>query len=144
MTRLKIKLALMSAALAATCCIPGAFAADAAKEPPRAVISIYHVAPGKQLEFLKWMATREAIAKQIGMPMQQVYAHVDGDSWDYLTVAAQSSDAQDKQMEEAMKKAGLTTGFRQSLEIRQFLASHTDTYAVGPVTAGELVAAAAK
>ena len=35
---------------------PPAFAQDATA---KAVVSIYRVAPGKQLEFLKWMAARE-------------------------------------------------------------------------------------
>jgi hypothetical protein len=48
------------------------------------------VAPGKHLDFLKWLAETEAIAKEAGVPASQLYAHTDGDSWDYLNVGPAS------------------------------------------------------
>ena len=133
-----VKLTVMMAALV-VCGFASSQAAEPAKKPPRAVISIYHIAPGRQVDFLKWLAAREAVDKEVGIAGTQIYVHVDGDSWDYLSVGPATTDEQDSKLEEAMKKHGLTTGFKQSLEIRQFLASHTDTFAVGPVTAAELV-----
>jgi hypothetical protein len=142
MYRSTIKLVLLLVTLAVSC-ISIAQAADD-KGPPHAMISIYHIAPGKHMEFLKWLAAREAVDKEVGVPATQVYAHIDGDSWDYLSVGPMTTPEQDKQVEAAMKKHGLTTGFKASLEIRQFLASHTDTFVVGPVTASELVEQAMK
>ena len=52
--------------------------------------------------------------------------------------------SQDKKADEIAAKRGLRTGFAASLEFRQFVASHSDTYAAGPMTAAELVAQAAK
>ncbi len=108
------------------------------KDPPHSLISIYRIAPGKQADFLKWMATREAVGKEIGIAATQWYAHVDGDSWDYVAVGPDNNAEQDKKLEAALKKHGLTTGFKQNLEVRQFISSHTDTFAVGPVTVSEL------
>jgi hypothetical protein len=119
---------------------PMAFAQNAApaKEPSHSLISIYRVAPGKHSEFLKWMAARDAIDKEVGIVQGQWYAHTDGDSWDYLAVGPVNTPEQDKKVEAATKKHGLTTGFKASLEFRQVIASHTDTFTIGPVTVSEL------
>jgi|SRR6185369_2544091 hypothetical protein len=140
MHRLIITLALVVAATSS------AFAQNAtpAKKPPHAMVSLYRIATGKQLDFLKWMAAREAIDKEVGIAATQWYAHVDGDSWDYMAVGPVTSSDQDDKVEAALKKHGLTTGFKQSLEVRQFFASHTDTLTVGPVSAGDLVDTATK
>ena len=125
------------------CLVPLSFAqnADAKKEPPTAVISIYRIAPCKHLDFLKWMAAREAADKEAGLPASQLYSHRDGASWDYILVAPNLSDEQQKKSDAIAAKKGLTVGFKAHLEIRQFLSEHSDTYAIGPVTAAELVAA---
>lgn len=111
----------------------------AAEEPGEALVSIYRVAPGKHLEFLKWQAAREAIDKEAGVPAAQWYVHADGDSWDFVVIAPAVSDAQEDKVEELAKKKGLTTGFKASLEFRKFVSSHTDTFALGPTTAAQLV-----
>jgi hypothetical protein len=113
-------------------------------EPGRARISIYHVAPGRHLEFLKWLAAREEAAKEAGIPAAPLYAHVDGDSWDYLMIWPVTTPEQDRKLDDVAARRGLKTGFAASLEFRQLLASHSDTFAAGPMTAAELVAAAAK
>jgi hypothetical protein len=142
MHRTIIRLALLLLTLT-TFCVSIAQGADD-KGPPRALISIYHIAPGKHLEFLKWLAAREAVSRQAGLPIPQFYAHIDGDSWDYLSVTPEATDEQDKKLDEAMKKAGLTTGIKAALEIRQFMSSHTDTYVVGPMPPSAMVAEAMK
>jgi hypothetical protein len=113
-------------------------------EPARARISIYRVAPGRHLDLLKWLAAREDIAKEAGVPATQVYAHNDGDSWDYLLVWPVTTAEQDRKLDELTARKGLKTGFAASIEFRQMLASHTDTFATGPLTAVELLAAAEK
>jgi hypothetical protein len=113
-----------------------------AKEPPHALVTIYRIAPGKHLDFLKWMAETEAIAKEAGVPAGQIYAHTDGDSWDYLNVGPDLTKEQQAKVDEVTKKHGRKTGFAASLDFRTFVASHTDTFAIGPVSAGDLVAMA--
>jgi hypothetical protein len=113
-------------------------------EPRRARISIYRVAPGRHLDILKWLAAREEITKEAGVPATQLYAHNDGDSWDYLLIWPITTAEQDRRLDELAARKGLKTGFAASIEFREMLASHTDTYASGPMTAAELVAAAAK
>ena len=117
-------------------------AGSAMKEPGRAIIRIYRIAPGKQLDFLKWMAENDAIAKEAGVPATQLYSHTDGDSWDYLDIAPDLTEAQQAKVDDVTKKHGRKTGFASSLEFRTFVASHTDTKVLGPMTAADLVAAA--
>jgi hypothetical protein len=126
-----------------------AFAAQAqmatdSKEPGKVIVSIYHVAPGKHLDFLKWMAARDEVSKEAGVGDTQWYAHVDGDSWDYIGISPVTTDAQDKKTDEIAASKGMTTGFKASLEFRTMINSHTDTISRGPTTAAALVDAATK
>jgi hypothetical protein len=112
------------------------------KEPSRALITIYRVAAGKHLEFLKWLADQEAISREAGVPASQLYSHTDGDSWDYLNVGPALTDEQQAKVDEATRKRGRKTGFAAGLEFRTFVSSHTDTFAIGPVSAADLVSMA--
>jgi hypothetical protein len=114
----------------------GSRAADA---PGKAIVSLYRVAPGKHLDFLKWMAAREAVDKEAGMPATQWYVHTNGDSWDFVAIAPALSDAQQEKVDAIARKKGLTTGFPASLEFRQFVSMHTDTFVNGPTSATQLV-----
>jgi hypothetical protein len=111
----------------------------AADAPGKAIVALYRVAPGKHLEFLKWMAAREAIDKEVGVPATQWYMHTNGDSWDFVAIGPALSDAQQDKVDAAAKKKGLTTGIQASLEFRQFVSSHTDTFVNGPTSATQLV-----
>jgi hypothetical protein len=113
-------------------------------KPPTARVALYRIAPGKHLDFLKWVAENEAIEKEAGVPPSQIYAHTNGDAWDYMQIAPDLSDAQQAKVDEVTKKRGRKTGFGASLEFRTMVAWHTDTMVIGPVTAADLVAAASK
>ena len=111
------------------------------KQPPHARISLYRVAPGKHLEFLKWMAENDAVDKDAGVPASTLYSHLDGDSWDFLGIAPDLTRDQQAKVDEAARKRGRKTGFPAGLEFRTFVSWHTDTFAIGPVSAADLVAA---
>jgi hypothetical protein len=111
---------------------------------PTARVVLYRIVPGKQLEFLKWVAANDAIDKEAGVPPSHIYAHTNGDSWDYMQIAPDLTGAQQAKVDEITKKHGGKTGFAASLEFRTMVAWHTDTFVVGPVTAADLVAAASK
>jgi hypothetical protein len=102
---------------------------------PRAIVSLYHAAPGQQEALLRWFAQQDRIAQSAGVGTMQLYIHTDGDSWDYMGIAPVTTDAQDQAMDAAAKKLGLQGGPRVSLELRKYIASHTDTYTIGPVSA---------
>jgi len=109
-----------------------------------AIVSLYRVAPGKHAEFLKWMAAREATAKQAGAQPTQWYAHLDGDSWDYIAIAPDHDPVRDGKADAIARQQGLAIGMKASLELRGLMASHTDTIAAGPFTAEQLVQEAGK
>jgi hypothetical protein len=120
--------------------------AASAQQSPEHIVTIYNIAPGKHLDFLKWMAEREAVEKELGAPSTQWYVHHNGASWDYISIAelpeATKEAELSKKRDELLEKKGMTIGMAESLEFRQFVASHTDTYVGGPFTAAELVKAA--
>jgi hypothetical protein len=100
-----------------------------------AIVSIYRVAPGKHRAFLKWMADREAAAAEAGAPATKWYRHLDGDSWDYIAIAPDHNEAIDSKADAIAKQRGLAVGMRSGLELRELMASHTDTIVAGPMTA---------
>ena len=131
-----IKLA-VAAAAALALALP---TAAAAQSPGSGVVSIYHAAPGHQVALLKWLAEQERIAREAGQPTAQIYAHTDGDSWDYLMIAPVTTPEQDAAFEAAAKKLGLTYGPRAGIELRKHITTHTDTFVRGPMTASQLLA----
>ncbi len=102
------------------------------------MVSIY-LAPGQHINFLKWQAAREAVNQSLGFPPTSWYAHLDGDSWDYVSVGPRLTEQQEMQLDREAWNRGLTTGFAAGIELRHFMLSHTDTIAVGPISASELV-----
>ena len=105
----------------------------------QAIISIYRVAPGKQLDFMKWMAAREAVDREAGVQPTQWYAHLDGDSWDYVAIAPNQDQATSDKVDGLARKHGLKVGMACGLELRTMMASHTDTISAGPYSASELI-----
>lgn len=128
-----IKLA-AAAALGALASGTIVYAQAGSSEPPKARVALYRAAPGQQVALLKWLAAQDSAAQAAGVPTGQLYAHTDGDSWDYLAIDPVTTDAQDKAIEAAQKKMGLGTGPAQALELRRYIAMHTDTFVIGPVT----------
>lgn len=113
--------------------------AQAPASPPRAMISIYHAAPGHQQMLLQWLAQQDRIAASAGIPAGQLYAHTDGDSWDYLSIGPVTTPAQDDALDAAAAKMGLPAGPKVGIELRKHIMSHTDTQTIGPMTAAQLL-----
>ncbi|MEP6983328.1 MAG: hypothetical protein ABI853_06760 [Sphingomicrobium sp.] len=118
------------------------YAQAGSTEPPKARIALYRAAPGQQVALLKWLAAQDQAAQAAGLPRSQLYAHTDGDSWDYLAIDPVTTPAQDKAVDAAAKKMGLAIGPAASLEFRKYISIHTDTFVIGPVTAAQYLALA--
>jgi hypothetical protein len=110
-------------------------------EPGEALISLYRVAPGKHLEFLKWQAANEAVNAEAGIPATKWYAHTNGDAWDYIAIGPITTDEQSKKFDEIATKKGIVTGPKAGLQFRQFINWHSDTFVAGPMTAAQMVKA---
>lgn len=119
-----------------------AYAQTGSPQPPKARVALYRAAPGQQVALLKWLAAQDRAAQSVGVPTGQLYAHSDGDSWDYLVIDPVTTPAQDAAVEAAQKKMGLGTGPAQGLELRKYISIHTDTFVIGPVTAAQYLALA--
>ena len=129
------------AAIAAVACsVPVASQAVAQQTSGRAIVSLYHAAPGQQEALLRWMAEQERASVAAGVAPSQVYVHTDGDSWDYMVINPVTTDAQDAATEAAAKKMGIAYGPRASLEFRKFIMTHTDTFVRGPMTPAQILA----
>jgi len=133
----KLTYAISAAAALASSIIVPAHAQQA--DPARATVSLYRAAPGHQIELLKWLAQQDRISASAGIAPGQVYAHTDGDSWDYMVVFPQTTPAQDDALDAAAKKMGLPYGPMVGIELRKHIAIHTDTLVRGPATASELL-----
>ena len=107
---------------------------------PRSTVTIYRAAPGQQEALLRWLADQDRASQAAGLPPGQLYIHLDGDSWDFVGITPTTSDSQDEAVNAAAKKMGLATGARRALEFRKMISSHTDTYALGPMTAAQALA----
>ena len=118
--------------------------APAQQGPETALVSIYRVAPGKHLEFLKWMAARDAVDRDVGVPATQWYAHISGDSWDYIAIAPDLDDATADKVDVAARKRGLTAGPKAGLEFREMMGWHSDTLVAGPMSATAMVESATR
>jgi hypothetical protein len=127
---------LLAAAAALTFAVP---TATSAQEAGRATVSLYRAAPGHQIELLKWIAQQDRISAAAGIAPGQVYAHTDGDSWDYMVVYPQTTPAQDEALDAAAKKMGLPYGPMVGIELRKHIAIHTDTLVRGPMTASQML-----
>jgi membrane-bound lytic murein transglycosylase B len=121
----------MAAAAALLIALPGA---AVGQQTPSAIVSIYRVANGQQVGFLKWLARQDEMAAAAGIPKGQLYVHTDGDSWDYVVIAPQTTKAQDDAVDAAARKMGVNPR-RGGIELRKYIAIHTDTMAMGPTSA---------
>ena len=106
-------------------------------EPPKARVALYRAAPGQQVALLRWIANQDRIGQSVGLRPGQLYAHTDGDSWDYLVIDQATTPQQDEAVDAAARKMGMAAGPARSLELRKYIAMHTDTFTIGPVTAAQ-------
>jgi len=110
-----------------------------AQQAGQGIVAIYHVAPGHHIDFLRWLDQQDRIAAAAGVPRGQFYAHLDGDSWDYLVINPVTTPAQDAAIEAAGRKMGVNV-MRGGIELRKHITSHTDTFARGPMSPADYLA----
>jgi hypothetical protein len=125
---------ILAAAAALSCVL---VAPASAQAPGRAIVSLYHAAPGQQVALLKWLAGQDRVSSAAGVPASQLYVHTDGDSWDYMIVSPVTTEAQDAAMEAAGKKLAIESGPRAAIDFRKNILSHTDTFVRGPMSAND-------
>ena len=127
--------------LLAAAAMGAALFATAASAAPRMAVEIYRIAPGQQEAFLRLIAQYDQANKAAGLPPRQLYVHQDGADWDFLIIQPEdTTPEQDRKVDAELKRLGAPQGEKFFLAIRKFIASHTDTIASGPTTAGDWLA----
>lgn len=133
-----IAAAAASLALAAAAAPPASASAQATPKPSRMAVEIYRIAPGQQEAFLRLIALYDQANHAAGLPPRQLYVHQDGADWDFLIIQPEdTTPEQDRRVDAELKRLGAPQGAKFFLEVRKFIASHTDTVASGPTTAAD-------
>jgi hypothetical protein len=135
---MKTLLAAISAGAALAASAVAAAPAPTPAPPPRKAVEIYRIAPGQQEAFLRLIALYDRANSAAGLPPRQLYVHQDGADWDFLIIQPEdTTPEQDKLVDAELKRLGAPQGAKFFLEVRKFIASHTDTVASGPTTAAD-------
>ena len=113
--------------------------AAAGQDPQASIVTIYRAAPGHQEALLRLIARQDEINLDAGLPAAQLYVHESGDSWDFITIAPRTTAEQDALVAAAARRLGAPSSPRAALELRQHLAEHSDTVAMGPTTAAAVL-----
>ena len=127
--------------IVAAAALSGLFGASSARaaDVPTMQVEIYRIAPGQHVAFLKLIAMYDAANVEAGLPPRQLFVHQDGANWDFLILqsAEDWTDEQRTKFRAALKRMGAPTGADFFVEVRKFIAEHTDTVVSGPTTAAD-------
>lgn len=131
---MKRRFAIVAAALGVTAALGATVTAEAADM----LVEIYRIAPGQHANFLKLIALYDQASKEAGLAPRQLYVHQDGASWDFLIIQPASvAPEQSEAVDAALKRLGAPQGAKFFLEIRKYMAEHSDTFVAGPTTAAD-------
>lgn len=111
---------------------------------PEAYLEIFKLAPGKQEAFIRDIARADEVSAAGGQPPIKIFIHEDGADWDVMLYKPESDDtptpAQQAAMDAKRKELNMPSGPAYFVHIREMIASHTDTKAYGPISAGQWIA----
>lgn len=116
----------------------------AADDNPVTWFEIFKLAPGKQEQFMRFIALGDEVLAAGGQPPVQVYVHQHGAEWDVLLLKPSGgpdpTPEQEAAMESKARELGMPTGAAYFVAIRETVATHTDTKTTGPITAAQWLA----
>lgn len=111
---------------------------------PEAWFEIFRLEPGQHEGFVRMVAKYDEVSAVAGLPPTRLYFHENGDEWDVLMLKIVGEHDVTPDMEAAMaaktKELGLPSGPAYFIESRKSFATHTDTKAVGPISAAQWLA----
>jgi hypothetical protein len=105
-------------------------------------IELVKVVPGKQMEFMRWMAAWDDVYKEISLPQPQWFRNIRGDKWDFVIIWPVFNAEQEAKMEKVGKSKGLEGGFAWHVKYWNLVAESTSTLMEGPTTPAALVKSA--
>lgn len=111
---------------------------------PEAYLEIFKLAPGKQEAFIRDIARADEVSAAGGQPPIKIFVHEDGADWDVMLYKPETDDKLTSEQQAAMdaksKELNMPSGPAYFVHIREMIASHTDTKAYGPISAGQWIA----
>ena len=117
---------------------------DDGKPWPEAQFEVFRLAPGKHEAFIRKLAQWDQVSAAGGQPATQMFIHEDGEDWGALLFKpvpkTPSTPAQQAAMDAKAEALHLKTGPAFFLEMRENVASHTETKALGPLSAAQWLA----
>jgi hypothetical protein len=117
---------------------------DDGKAWPMAQFEIFKLAPGKHEAFIRKLAQWDQVSAAGGQPPTQIFVHEEGADWDVLLFKpfpkTPITPAQQAAMDAKAAELHLRTGPAFFLEMRENVASHTDSKTQGPLTAAQWLA----
>jgi hypothetical protein len=117
---------------------------DDGKPWPETQFEIFKLAPGKHEAFLRKLAQWDLVSAAGSQPPTQIFIHEDGADWDVLLFKpfprTPVTPTQQAAMDAKADELHLKTGPAFFLEMRESVASHTDTKTQGPLTAAQWLA----
>jgi len=133
---MKLQIALASLALLASAPAVGQNKAPA--DPPKMLVEIYRIAPGKHEEFMRMIALFDEANRRAGLPPRQLYVHQDGADWDFMFIQpADTPEGKEKALADAYNALNTPRGPDFFVKFRSFIAEHTDTFVSGPTNASD-------
>lgn len=106
---------------------------------PEAWFEIFKLAPGKQEEFIRRIAQADEVSAAGGLPPIKLFFHQDGADFDVIlfkpVTGVEPTPEQIAAMEKKSKELGLPSGPAYFVNIRELVASHTDSKTYGPLSA---------
>lgn len=111
---------------------------------PVAWFEIFRLAPGRHESFMRDIARADEVLAAGGQPPLKLYVHDHGGDWDVLIFkpveGPEPTAAQEAAMAAKSKELGIETGPAYFVRIRENIAEHSDTKALGPISAAQWVA----
>ena len=133
---MKLQIALASLALLASA--PATAQDKPPVDPPKMLVEIYRVAPGKHEEFMRMIALFDEANRRAGLPPRQLYVHQDGASWDFMFIQpADTPEGKSQALADAYKALNTPSGPDFFVKFRAFIEEHTDTFVSGPTNAAD-------
>lgn len=140
-----MKMHALALALSLTCVPAAAQTKPAApahpEEWPEAWFEIFKLAPGKQEAFIRRIDQTDQVRAAAGLPPTQLFFHSNGAEFDVILFkpvsASPPTPEQEAKMAAKSKELGIPSGPAYFVDIREFIASHTDSKTIGPVSAAQ-------
>jgi hypothetical protein len=111
---------------------------------PEAYFEIFRLAPGQHEAFVRRVALADEAQAAAGLPPTRLYFHESGGDWDVLVLKVvgehELTPEQQALVDQRWAELGLPTGPAYYVDLRTTVASHSDTHAIGPVSAAQWLA----